>query len=94
MNSVELLDKKEQLTLKAKNMLSQAKTEARRLTADEESEYNNLCKEIADVDKEIRDLGNKLNNKKEVRKMEKFSLLKAIRAIANNQTLDERSLKS
>lgn len=91
MNSVELLDKKEQLTLKAKNMLSQAKTEARRLTADEESEYNNLCKEIADVDKEIRDLGNKLNNKKEVRKMEKFSLLKAIRAIANNQTLDERS---
>ena len=91
MNSVELLDKKEQLQLKAQNIINQGKHESRKLTTDEESEYNNLCKEIADVDKEIRDLGNKLNNKKEVRKMEKFSLLKAIRAIANNQTLDERS---
>ena len=91
MNSVELLDKKEQLQLKAQNIINQGKHESRKLTTDEEREYNDLCKQIADIDKEIRDLGNKLNNKKEVRKMEKFSLLKAIRAIANNQTLDERS---
>ena len=91
MNSVELLDKKEQLQLKAQNIINQGKHESRKLTTDEEREYNDLCKQIADIDNEIRDLGNKLNNKKEVRKMEKFSLLKAIRAIANNQTLDERS---
>ena len=91
MNSVELLDKKEQLQLKAQNIINQGKHESRKLTTDEEREYNDLCKQIADTDNEIRDLGNKLNNKKEVRKMEKFSLLKAIRAIANNQTLDERS---
>ena len=91
MNSVELLDKKEQLQLKAQNIINQGKHESRKLTTDEEREYNDLCKQIADTENEIRDLGNKLNNKKEVRKMEKFSLLKAIRAIANNQTLDERS---
>ena len=91
MNSVELLDKKEQLQLKAQNIINHGKHESRKLTTDEEREYNDLCKQIADIDNEIRDLGNKLNNKKEVRKMEKFSLLKAIRAIANNQTLDERS---
>ena len=91
MNSVELLDKKEQLQLKAQNIINQGKHESRKLTTDEEREYNDLCKQIADTENEIRDLDNKLNNKKEVRKMEKFSLLKAIRAIANNQTLDERS---
>ena len=91
MNSIELIDKKEQLQLKAQNIINQGKHESRKLTTDEEREYNDLCKQIADIDNEIRDLGNKLNNKKEVRKMEKFSLLKAIRAIANNQTLDERS---
>lgn len=91
MNSLELMDKKEQLQLKAKNMLNEAKKEARKLSADEENEYNDLCKQVADIDQEIRDLNNKLNNTKEVKTMEKFSLLKAIRAVANNQTLDERS---
>lgn len=90
-NSLTLTDKKEQLKIKAESLLNEARKEARKLSADEETEYNDLCKQIADIDNEIRDLGNKLNNKKEVRKMEKFSLLKAIRAIANNQTLDERS---
>ena len=90
-NSLTLTDKKEQLKIKAESLLNEARKEARKLSADEETEYNDLCKQIADIDNEIRDLSNKLNNKKEVRKMEKFSLLKAIRAIANNQTLDERS---
>lgn len=91
-NSLTLKDKREQLKIKAESMLSEAKKESRKLTADEESEYNDLCKQIADVDSELRDLNNKLNNKEiKTMKKENFSLLKAVRAIANNQTLDERS---
>ena len=91
-NSLTLTDKKEQLKIKAESLLSEAKKESRKLTVDEESEYNDLCKQIADVDNELRDLNNKLNNKEtKTMKKENFSLLKAVRAIANNQTLDERS---
>lgn len=91
-NSLTLKDKREQLKIKAESLLSEAKKEFRKLTADEESEYNDLCKQIADVDNELRDLNDKLNNKETKTTMkENFSLLKAVRAIANNQTLDERS---
>lgn len=45
--------------------------------------------QIADVEDELRKLNNTL--KKESRKMEKFSLLKAINDVANNRQLDERS---
>lgn len=90
MNSIELIDKKEQLQLKAQNIIDQGKHESRKLTTDEEREYNDLCKQIADTENEIRQLNQKLN-KKETMKKETFSLLKAVRAIANNQQLDERS---
>lgn len=91
-NSLTLTDKKEQLKIKAESLLNEAKKESRKLSVDEESEYNDLCKQIADVDNELRDLNNKLNNKEtKTMKKENFSLLKAVRAIANNQTLDERS---
>lgn len=91
-NSLTLKDKREQLKIKAESLLNEARKEARKLSADEESEYNDLCKQIADVDNELRDLNNKLNNKETKTTMkENFSLLKAVRAIANNQTLDERS---
>lgn len=91
-NSLTLKDKREQLKIKAESLLNEARKEARKLSADEESEYNDLCKQIADVDNELRDLDNKLNNKEIKTTMkENFSLLKAVRAIANNQTLDERS---
>lgn len=91
-NSLTLKDKREQLKIKAESLLNEARKEARKLSADEESEYNDLCKQIADVDNELRDLNNKLNNKEIKTTMKKkFSLLKAVRAIANNQTLDERS---
>lgn len=90
MNSIELIDKKEQLQLKAQNIINQGKHESRKLTTDEEREYNVLCKQIADTENEIRQLNQKLN-KKETMKKETFSLLKAVRAIANNQQLDERS---
>lgn len=93
MTSLELKDKREQLRLKAENILNAGKAESRKLTDEENNEYNSICKEIADVDKELRDLQNELNNKKEIKKMskEKFSLIKAIRSVANNQVLDERS---
>lgn len=91
-NSLALTDKKEQLKIKAESLLNEAKKEARKLSVDEETEYNDLCKQIADVDNELRDLNDKLNNKETKTIMkENFSLLKAVRAIANNQTLDERS---
>lgn len=44
MNSLELIDKKEQLTLKAKNILNIGKAEARKLTEEENNTYNDLCK--------------------------------------------------
>lgn len=91
MNSIELIDKKEQLQLKAQNIINQGKHESRKLTTDEEREYNDLCKQIADTENEIRQLNQKLN-KKETMKKETFSLLKAVRAIANNQQLDERGV--
>ena len=91
-NSLTLTDKKEQLKIKAESLLNEARKEARKLSADEETEYNDLCKQIADVDNELKDLNDKLNNKETKTTMkENFSLLKAVRAIANNQTLDERS---
>lgn len=93
-NTLELLDKKEQLTIQAKNVLTAGKSESRKLTADEESAYNDLCKQIADVDKEIRDINNKLNKETDKvikRTMSKFSLIKAVNDIANNRNLDEKS---
>lgn len=89
MNSLELLDKKEQLMLKAENILSNGKQEARKLTDEENDQYSKLCKEIADIDNQIRSLTNK--QIKTEKKMENFSLIKAVRAVANNQQLDERS---
>ena len=84
-NSLALTDKKEQLKIKAESLLNEARKETRKLSADEETEYNDLCKQIADVDKELRDLNDKLNKKETKTTMkENFSLLKAVRAIANN----------
>ena len=51
-----------------------------------------MKQQIADVEKDIRDLENKLNNTKTTKRtMEKFSLLKAINDVANNRNLDEKS---
>lgn len=91
MTSLELIDKKEQLTIKATNMLNGIKSEQRKFTEAEENDYNSICKEIADTEAELRDLNNKLINKKETKKMKNFSLIKAIRSVANNQPLDERA---
>ena len=88
MNSVELMDKKEQLQLRAENLLNSVEKEARKLNADEEVEYNSLLKQIEDTETE---LNNKLNNNvKRNKTMEnKFSLINAINAVVNNRNLDE-----
>jgi len=88
MNSVELMDKKEQLQLMAENLLNSVEKEARKLNADEEVEFNSLLKQIEDTENE---LNNKLNdNEKRNKTMEnKFSLINAINAVVNNRNLDE-----
>ena len=92
MNSVELTDKKNQLKIQAEAILSGAEKESRKLTDEEQSQYDSLKNQIAETENEIRELSNKLNKeKKEVRTMENFSLLKAINDVANNRPLDERS---
>ena len=90
MNSVELMDKKNQLKLQAEAILSGAEKETRKLSDEESTKFEALKKEIDEVDNEIRELTEKLN-KTTKRSMEKFSLLKAINDIANNRQLDERS---
>ena len=89
MNSIELIDKKEQLKKKAEELLQKAQLEQRKLNEGEAEEFNALKMQIADVEDELRKLNNTLN--KEVKRMEKFSLLKAINDVANNRQLDERS---
>ena len=91
MNSVELMDKKNQLKMKADAILSGAEKESRKLNDEETNQLEALKKEIADVDNEIRELSNKLNKETTKRSMKKFSLLKAINDVANNRQLDERS---
>lgn len=97
MNSVELMDKKEQLKLQAENLLSGAEKESRKLNEEETNSYNKYLDEIKQVDNELRKIENELkDNNKEIidnikteNKMKNFSLLRAINAIANNQPLDE-----
>ena len=90
MNSVELMDKKNQLKLQAEAILSGAEKETRKLSDEESTKFEALKKEIDEVDNEIRELNEKLNNPTQ-RSREKSSLLKAINDIANNRQLDERS---
>ena len=91
MNSVELIDKRNQLKIQAEAIISNAEKEVRKLDTDETEKLEGLKKQMADIDNEIRQLNEKLNKETNKRSMEKFSLLKAINDIANNRQLDERS---
>ena len=91
MNSVELTDKKNQLKIQAEAILAGAEKESRKLTDEEAGQFEDLKKEMADTDNEIRALNEKLNKGTTKRSMKKFSLLKAINDVANNRQLDERS---
>lgn len=92
MTSIELIDKKEQLQLRAENILSGAEKESRKLTDEESANFNEIVKQIEVADTELREITdnlNKRNNNKSI--MEKFSLLKAVADRANGKQLDERA---
>lgn len=91
MNSVELLDKRNQLRIQAETILTNAEKEVRKLNDEEIEKFEALKKEIEETDVEIKQLNYKLINKTTKRSMENFSLLKAINDVANNRQLDERS---
>jgi len=91
MNSIELIDKKEQLKNQAEALISKAQSEQRKLNEGESTEFESLKQQITAVEDELRTLNDKLNKEVTKTKMEKFSLLKAINDVANNRQLDERS---
>lgn len=91
MNSVELIDKRNQLKIQAEAIITNAEKECRKLDTEETEKYNGIKKQMEDIDNEIRKLNEKLNKETIKRSMEKFSLLKAINDVANNRQLDERS---
>lgn len=91
MDSVELLDKRNQLKIQAEAIIGNAQKESRKLDTDEQAKFDALKKQMEEVDAEIRNLNEKLNKETSKRSMENFSLLKAINDVANNRQLDERS---
>ena len=94
MNSVELIDKKEQLRMEGESIISGAEKELRKLTDEETNRIDEIKNEIDKVDDELRKINENLNNNKtEKRTMENFSLIKAINSVANNKPLDERSVE-
>lgn len=96
-NTLELLDEKDQLKRKAKELILVAEKEVRKLNDLENTEFEDITKQLVDIDAEIRKIeeDNKRNLNKVTKQtnktMEKFSLLKAINDVANNKQLDERA---
>lgn len=95
MNSLEIKDKKAQLKARAKELTDTCKAEIRDLSGAEADELNNIKKEIINLNEELRKIESEYStsnktNKQEIKKtMEKqFSLIKAIRSVANNKALD------
>lgn len=84
LNRLEVIDCKEQLRYQANELINKAEKEMRKLTEEEDNQFKDIITKISDLD-------NQLEETKVIRKMEKFSLLKAINDVANNRNLDERS---
>lgn len=98
MNSVEIMDKKQQLKDEANAILDNCKQEIRMLNPEEENKINEIKQELNNLNEELRSLQetvelpeeiNIKNNKKMTEK--NFSLINAIRSVANNKALDEVS---
>lgn len=95
MNSVEILEKKADLKREAVEMCETCKTEIRDMSTAEKERFDEIEKQINDLNDELRKLDvaisseekNNLTNQKKTMNKE-FRLVKAIRDIANNQTLD------
>jgi HK97 family phage major capsid protein len=91
MTSVELLDKKTQLKLRAESLIKNAELETRELNEEESSEWDSIMNQISEIEKELEQIKEKLNKETNSRAMKNFSLLKAINDVANNRQMDERS---
>lgn len=100
MNSVEIMERKTVLKAEATQMLETAKQEIRNLTDEENTRYNEIKSELEGLNEELRKLENEVevstekddknnNNNLNIKKMEKrFSLLNAIRNVAENRQQD------
>lgn len=94
MTSVELLEQKEQLKQQVREITDSCKKEIRMLNEDENNTLNDIKNQIEKINEELRqldvELPKEINIKKE-NKMEKrnFSLVNAIRNVANNKAQDE-----
>lgn len=91
MTSIELLDKKTQLKLRAESLIKNAELETRELNEEESSEWDSIMNQISEIEKELEEIKEKLNTETNSRAMKNFSLLKAINDVANNRQMDERS---
>ena len=100
MDSLEIMDTKALLKKRAYEMIDTCKAEIRMFTEDEEKEFNHIQKEIKNLNNTQKELElslrnsdeeiKQINNVKKENKMEKrFSLVKAIRSITNNQKMDD-----
>lgn len=92
MTSIELIDKKEQLQLRAESIIAGAEKESRKLTDEESANFNEIVKQIEVADTELREITDNLNQRTNNKTtMENFSLLKAVADRANGKQLDERA---
>ena len=93
---VDLIAEKEELQKRALDLISTPEKEERKLNDEENSQLEEIKKQISDKEDEIRKMNNNNNNlikqnnsiEKRMEKKE-FRLLKAINDIANNRQLDE-----
>ena len=92
MNSIELLDLKEQLRKKAEVIISTAEKEIRQLNGGEEAELKKIKGDIKAVDADLEKITNKRNYQtNNTNNMKKFSLLKTINDAVNNRSFSEES---
>ena len=60
LNSLEITDKKEQLKLRCKEIISTCKLEIREMTEDEEKEFNDAKEEIKSLNEQLEELHKRL----------------------------------
>ena len=94
MNSVDLIEKKELLKSEMREITSLCRKEIRMMNEEETNLFNQKKDEINNINEELRKLSEETeiqNTIKQNKTMENknFSIVKAIRSVANNQPLDE-----
>jgi len=94
MNSVDLIEKKELLKNEMREITSTCRKEIRMMNEEETNLFNQKKDEINNINEELRKLSEETeiqNTIKQKKQMENknFSIVKAIRSVANNQPLDE-----